>query len=46
MLPRLYDERSHDRCALTDIGSVRAAKITVEASPASVGTLSTAMTAR
>jgi hypothetical protein len=40
MLPRLYDERSRVRRALSSIGSVLPAKIAVEAIPASTGRLS------
>ncbi len=39
MLPRLYDERSRVRYAFTSIGSVLAAKISVDAIPAMIGRL-------
>lgn len=38
-LPRLYDDTSWVRSALTSIGSMLAAKITVEVVPASTGML-------
>jgi hypothetical protein len=46
MLPRLYDDRSRERYALTSIGRVLSAKITVEAIPASVGALGVDITGR
>jgi hypothetical protein len=45
-LPRLYDVRSRVRRALTSIGNVLAAKITVEVIPASTGRLVVAMPER
>lgn len=46
MLPRLYEDRSRDRRAFTSIGSVLTVKITVEATPATVGASSVDMNGR
>lgn len=46
MFPRLYDERSRERYAFTNIGRVLTAKTTVDAAPATSGTLSVVMVGR
>jgi len=45
-LPRLYERMSRVRTALVSMGSVLPTKITVEAIPASTGTLALDMTRR
>jgi hypothetical protein len=46
MFPRLYDDRSRERYAFTNMGRVLTAKITVEAAPARTGTLNVDMDGR
>jgi hypothetical protein len=46
MLPKLYEDRSRDRYAFINIGRVLTAKITVEATPATVGALKVDMDGR